>query len=281
MNQQTLLRMLRYRRPARSKTEQEFIRKYLDSIPGMYADQYGNRILQCPDSRVMISTHTDTVHRMEGLQRVGVQGCIAQLHPKELVSNCLGADDTAGIYIALRMIQAGVKATYVFHRDEEIGGRGSAWLADKYPEWLEAFDVCLALDRRGTSDIITSQWMGECASPEFAATLSESLGLGHSEAQGSFTDSANYAHLIPECSNLSIGYQCEHSREETLNLGYLEGIAERLIHVDWARLAIVRTPMDEDAADTWEFDYAHAIDCGVWDEEECTCKVDYCSLRFR
>ncbi len=252
--------MLRYRRPAQSKTEREFIRKYIDTIPDILEDGYGNRILACDGSRVMISVHTDTVHKIGGMQRIAVKRSIARLHPKEIISNCLGADDTAGIYAALRMIQAGVKATFIFHRDEEIGGRGSAWLAESYPDWIGKFDICLALDRRGTSDIIVSQWTGDCASSEFAVTLGDELDMEHSEADGIFTDSANYAHLIPECSNLSIGYQREHSPLETLDLGYLEQVIDSLISVDWTRLAVVRDPLLEDDS-MWEWDPR-------WDEKD-------------
>lgn len=260
-----LLEMLRYRRPARSKTENQFIRRYLDSIPGIYEDDWGNRILECPGSKVMISTHTDTVHRFKGIQRIQASGGIIQLASGEVISNCLGADDTAGVYAALRMIQAGVKATFVFHRDEEIGGKGSSWLADNYPDWIMKHDICLALDRRGTKDIITSQWMGDCASPEFAVTLSKALGMGHEETQGSFTDSANYAHLIPECSNLSIGYQNEHTERETLDTVYLEKVIEKLIGVDWERIAVVRDPaVDEDKREWWD---DNEISGGALEEE--------------
>src|SRR5471030_2885843 len=111
---QRILGMLAYRRPAGSSTEKAFIERYIDTIPGIYADSYGNRLLVCPDSKVMISCHTDTVHRISGKQKVNLsRGGIVSLGDN--VSNCLGADDTAGIYAALRMIEAGVKATFIFH----------------------------------------------------------------------------------------------------------------------------------------------------------------------
>jgi hypothetical protein len=210
----------------------------------MYADNYGNRILLCEGSKVMISCHTDSVHRMEGKQSVSISRGVVSL--SDATSNCLGADDAAGIYAALRMIESGVKATFVFHRDEESGGNGSQWLADNYPEWIGSFDICLALDRRGTEDVIVTQGYGECASDEFAWGLSDQLGMGHSPADGIFTDSANYAGLIPECSNLSIGYQHEHSRSETLNLNYLESVICRLIAVKWEEITIARVPHAED-----------------------------------
>jgi di/tripeptidase len=179
-----------------------------------------------------------------GSQLVTADGGIVRLAKEERASNCLGADDCAGIYVALRMIEAGVRnVTYVFHRQEEAMGKGSNYLANNEEAWLQHFNVCLALDRRGTSDIITSQLGEECASLEFAESLSTQLGIGHKPAVGSFTDSANYTHLIPECSNLSIGYYNEHSEDEVLDLNYLELISQRLIVVDWDSLAIKRTPM--------------------------------------
>jgi acetylornithine deacetylase/succinyl-diaminopimelate desuccinylase-like protein len=204
----------------------------------MVKDDYGNRILSCKDSRIMISTHTDTVHFTEGKQSVQVHNGIA----RTARSNCLGADDTAGIYAALRMIDLGVKATFVFHRDEEIGGLGSKWLARKYPEWLQEFDVCLALDRRGTSDIVTHQLFSRCASDLFAFSLTDQLDLGHQLTEGTYTDSVNYAHLIPECSNISVGYQNEHTPEEYLDIAYLEEFIERLVKVDWDELIVARNP---------------------------------------
>ncbi len=244
-----ILGMLAYRRPAGSATERKFIKRYIDSIPGVYADGYGNRLLVCPGSKVMISCHTDTVSRVSGRQRVSLSrsGIVSVGDAR---SNCLGADDTAGVYAALRMIEAGVKATFVFHREEEIGGRGSDWLADNYPDWLRTFDVCLALDRRGTKDIIVTQQWETCASDTFALGLAKALDMGHLPADGIFTDSANYTRLIPECSNISIGYRNEHTRGETLDLNYLEAVIRRLVTVDWESLPVRRDPMERSSR-TW------------------------------
>lgn len=238
-------KMLSYRRPHNSDSESEFITRYLDSIPGMYADGYGNRILISEGSKVMISCHTDSVHTKAGFQKLSIsKSGVVSLASYELTSNCLGADDCAGMYAALRMIEAGVKATFVFHRNEERGGHGSTWLAHNYPGWCAAFDVCLALDRRGTKDVIVTQSWGKCASDEFALGLASQLGLGHKPADGIFTDSANYVDLIPECSNISIGYQREHTSFETLDLNYLEYVIQRLIAVNWDEVPIARTPGD-------------------------------------
>ena len=248
-----LIEMLRYRRPSRSRTEEEFIARYIDTLPNVYPDHYGNRIIQHDSARVLIACHTDTVHRVQGMQVISRTGNTLALDKGKvnLLSNCLGADDTAGVYAAIRMIQTGVKATYVFHRDEETGGRGSNWLADTYPEWFKRFDVCLSLDRRGTSDIITSQFGGRTASDVFAWSLAEELGMNHKPCAGIFTDSANYAHIVPECSNLSVGYQSEHTSAESLNEEYLENVIEALVKVRWEELEIER-PHDPLSWDDWD-----------------------------
>lgn len=241
MNLTMLKQMLSYRRPAWSKTEEAFIKSFIDPIPGVYSDGFGNRLLVHPSSKVIISCHTDTVHNLEGMQVVAQEDEWLSL-PNKTRSNCLGADDTAGVFAALQMIKAGVPATYIFHRAEEIGGRGSRWLAERHGDWLSGYDICLALDRRGTSDIITSQSVGDTASDEFAESLANELAMGHSANWGTFTDSANYSKFIPECSNLSIGYENEHSRAECLNVEYLEQVIDALIKVNWDALTIARDP---------------------------------------
>lgn len=235
----SLYELLAYRRPADSKTERKFITRYLDTIPGMTADAYGNRIHVCPGAKTMISVHTDTVHRQAGMQRLKWVYNTITLHPFEKVSTCLGADDTAGIYAALRMIDAGVKATFVFHRGEEIGGKGSTWLAKNHREWVGTFNHCVALDRRGTQDIITHQGFGRCCSDEFAKELASALDMDHAPSEhGIFTDSANYVGIIPECTNVSAGYQHEHTIQESLDTAYLEKLIDALIAVKWDSLGV-------------------------------------------
>lgn len=275
--------MLRYRRPARSRTEREFIARYLDTVPGMFSDAYGNRILVCAESRTMISVHTDTVHRQDGFQRLARARKGILTLSSNAPSNCLGADDTAGVYAALRMIKAGVKATFVFHRDEEVGGRGSKWLADNYREWLATFDRCIALDRRGTCDVITHQAWGRCCSDEFAVVLGAALAMEHMpSSHGIFTDSANYVGIIPECTNVSVGYEHEHTAKESLNVVYLERLIERLCAVDFDALPTVPW-VDEDRAasmgiESWgsdndcEYCLEPCADLYVTDDQYLVCK---------
>lgn len=265
MNNSNLASMLRYRRPARSSGEEEFIKRFIDPIPGMFADNFGNRIL-LGKSRTMISCHTDTVHKTTGVQKIHVNTAgVITLSNRELESNCLGADDTAGCYAALCMIEAGVDATYIFHRDEEIGGLGSSWLASHHEDWLSSsFDHCIALDRRGTHDIIVNQIPGDCCSDKFARALGRYLHMGHRPEWGTFTDSANYCHLIPECTNLSVGYENEHSKRESLDTVYLNRLVKRLVKLDFSSLPVDRNPLlsvtEFDMCEYCNFDYATVLD---------------------
>ena len=251
MNKSRLGEMLTYRRPAFSRTEREFVSRYIDTIPGIRADKFGNRMLIHPDSRTIIACHTDTVHTCAGRQKLNNANGIISLHANEKLSTCLGADDTAGIYACLRMIESKVPVTFIFHRQEEIGGRGSQWLADHHEKWLTGFDRCISLDRRGTQDIIESHMYGTCCSREFISGLADALDMGHGPADGSFTDSANYMHLIPECSKISVGYANEHRAIESLDTEYLEELIVRLCTVDWENLPVMRDPRD---LDVWWFE---------------------------
>jgi hypothetical protein len=57
---------------------------------------------------------------------------------------------------------------------------------------------------------------------------------------GVFTDSANFIDLIPECTNVSVGYFNEHTHEEVQNISYLERLAKACVAADWSKLTIKR-----------------------------------------
>ncbi len=96
--------------------------------------------------------------------------------------------------------------------------------------------------------------------------------MRHAPAEGIFTDSANYAHLIPESSNISVGYENEHTSAETLDSIYLERLIERLALVDWTGITIARDPNAVDPGfPTWMWD--EFTECPMCHGED-----QYCSL---
>jgi hypothetical protein len=245
-------------RPAGSATESAFIDKYVASIPGATQDIHRNyHVIVGENSPVLWSCHTDTVHTREGRQTVHVDPQIDMVglsrKSKRSGSNCLGADDTAGVWLCTEMIKAGVAGHYIFHFGEENGGIGSQALADKPYQYFDGIKYAIALDRKGYSDVITHQF-GECASDTFAESLASAINL-HMPASrfpykpsshGIFTDTANYVGLIGECTNLSVGYFGAHTSNETLDYRFLDSLLFALIHLDASTLIAERLPQDND-----------------------------------
>jgi hypothetical protein len=194
-------------------------------------DGYGNLYKRIGTAPVLWSCHLDTVHRKEGWQRVRIDenGIIRQ---RGMKSRCLGADDGAGIWLLLEMLDKGIEGMYMFHLDEEIGGKGSAWVSNNNDDMLKEYKYAIAFDRKDRYSIITNQW-GVCCSDTFGESLSKELGMGHIlDSTGRFTDTDNYKLDIPECTNVSVGYFNEHRPEESLDFKYLEKLRDALFKVD-------------------------------------------------
>ena len=131
-----------------------------------------------------------------------------------------------------------------FHSGEERGGIGSSALAAASGDWLRAnFDRAIAIDRRGTRDIITHQAGGRCCSDAFARALAAALTLGHAPSSaGIYTDTAEYVDHIGECTNISAGYTREHTQAETVDVGYVLRLTAALLATDVESLPTVRVP---------------------------------------
>jgi len=149
---------------------------------------------------------------------------------------------------------SGSSGLYLFHRGEERGGLGSRYIASTTPELLHGIRAAIAFDRRGTHSVITHQRGQRSASDAFAYSLADALGLGHApDPTGTFTDTANYVDLIGECSNLSVGYENEHTDHETLDLGYLLHLRDALVAADLTRLTFDRRPGEHDPVDEFSW----------------------------
>jgi len=254
-----LLSILSHRRPHAGETEEKFIASWIDTIAGMKVDGFGNRYIRIGDSPVMWSCHTDTVHTDEGYQAVHVTDDFVHLTKKERKGNrgwraCLGADDGAGIYLCIKMIEREIPGLYVFHRGEEIGGLGSGWAAvHAEPDFFEGITMAIALDRKGYDSVTTYQGP-RCCSNKFAQALADQLGGEFKpDSTGLFTDTANYTSLIPECTNLSVGYFRQHGPQEVQNYKFLDALLEQLCELNIKELPIDRDVSDHDYA--WDAHY--------------------------
>lgn len=249
-----LLDILVYTRKHGSSAEVRFIDTYL--VPTLNElgykpemDGAGNLWVETApkeQSPFLFVAHIDTCHQKDvGMINPIVENNIVRMNPADVSHGCLGADDGVGIYANLRMIEAGVKGTFLFTRGEEKGGIGATYISKSTPEKLEGFLMSVEVDRAGTDEIIISQCYGDCASEDYAADLGKALGMGHKASyMGVYTDVSEFADIIPENVNIAAGYESQHTVKETVNLTYVEALVDKLIAVDWSSLSIVRTPGD-------------------------------------
>lgn len=237
---QSYLDMVQYRRPHGSVSEAAFIGRFISPL-GVEIDGSGNLIKRIGTAPVLWSCHTDTVHRSDGIQKVAIHEGHVVLALDEIESNCLGADCTTGVWLMVEMIKAGVEGLYVFHRGEECGGIGSSYIASKTPELLKDIQFAIAFDRFGTKSIITHQF-GRCASDEFALSMKDQLDGLDLDDGGIFTDTANYTDIVPECTNLSVGYYGHHGKAEKQNLAFMSWLLEKMIALDVSKLVVKRKP---------------------------------------
>lgn len=237
----TLDTALSLKRGHGGETEAKFVAWLLKQVTPTMIDGGGNIHVELSSSRTLFTAHTDTVHRLEGINS------IRKTETHWFGNNdALGADDGCGIALMLHMIAAGVPGRYVFFRGEECGGIGSSWLAENMPELLSRYDRAIAFDRAGLGDVITHQSGGRCCSDSFANALADALnqdGLMYlPDATGVYTDTAEFTGLIPECTNLSVGYDHQHGPKEELNLLHFLLVAAVVTKIDWEALPTSRDP---------------------------------------
>lgn len=257
------------RRPRFADSEGELyvIENYIKTLPGVLMDEFGNYWLNIPkadgtDATTLFSSHLDTVHKAKATGTYELNIRDTMLTVKD--GGVLGADDGTGIWLMLNLIKAKVPGLYIFHREEEIGGNGSTFIAANHAELLEKFDRAIAFDRKGLSDIITHQAGERCCSDAFAEAFAEQLNETQGfkfagDDSGSFTDTKNYTGLIPECTNLSIGYFDQHTMFETQDMSFVTRLVNRLIVIDWEALPTVRdkTIVEDQWAD-WNSEWANS-----------------------
>ena len=123
----------------------------------------------------------------------------------------LGADDRAGVFAIIQILQSGLRPHIIFTTDEEKGCLGAEVLAKTECPFQE-LKYIIELDRRGTQDCV----FYDCDNEEFVDFVEK---YGFLENWGSFSDISEICPLWKVAGvNLSIGYDNEHSEIETLNV---------------------------------------------------------------
>lgn len=248
-----LVELLKTPRPSHSHN-QVIIRNRISSLvppelATQYMDSYGNLFMVTPQpSPTMFTAHLDTVGQSTELKTLSYNPATGIIRVTK--GDTLGADDSTGVWIMLNMIHAGVPGTYAFFMDEETGGQGShaALMQDDHPIEFVNFERCVSFDRMGTDSIITHQGGSRTASDAFAEALAKELEAIDGSLEflpddtGSFTDSCVFESVIPECTNISVGYKNQHTSGETQDLPFARKIADACCQVQWDQLPCQRDP---------------------------------------
>ena len=222
-------------------------KEVLEFLPELTMDKFDNyyKIIEGDDT-TMFTSHLDTADRTQ----VDTKLLSKMEDGDEYIytdgTSILGADDKAGVAVMLYMMEHKIPGIYYFFIGEERGGIGSRDLASEYSsfDFLKNVKKCVSFDRRKTGSVITSQYGRVCCSNEFATALCKEYnksGLNLStDPTGVFTDSASFIDDISECTNVSVGYNNEHTAREIQNMTYLEKLAKASLKVNWSQLPAVR-----------------------------------------
>lgn len=134
----------------------------------------------------------------------------------------LGADDRAGIYSILKIIEKGYLPHIIFTTDEEKGCLGAKQLVKDIPEAPFKINFAIELDRRGEKDSVYY----DCDNLDFENYIND---FGFVTNFGSFSDISEICSTWGMAGvNLSIGYLNEHSIRETLNVSHMLSTIEKV-----------------------------------------------------
>lgn len=229
-----------------------------DGIGNLHVDTRLNS-----SNRTLFVAHVDTVHRKEGPNKI--RKTATHWHAD---GAALGADDGAGVAMLMHLLHSGIPAYYIFTQGEECGGIGATWLADNWKDGLAKFDRAIAFDRRGIDSVITHQGRGRCCSDAFGQALSDALNEDMTlmylpDNTGVYTDTAEFISIIPECTNISVGYYSEHSDKESLDILHFQALADRVALIDWDVLPTDRDPTVRESK--WDaYDAYDYTSWGAW-----------------
>lgn len=217
----------------------------LKFLPKLNKDKFGNyyKIIGSNDKpSTMFTSHLDTVDRKQTTTNLFSK----EVGGDEIIytdgTTILGSDDKSGVTVMLYMMEHGIPGLYYFFIGEERGGIGSNNLSSEFENFSYLSNVkrCVSFDRRKTTSVIISQLGRSCCSKEFATALCEEYNKNGMEfsmdPNGVYTDSASFIDQIPECTNISVGYENEHTGRELQNITYLAKLAEASTKVNWDNL---------------------------------------------
>jgi len=157
----------------------------------------------------LICAHVDTVKRNDKFKLIFKKGVYTNKY------GILGGDDRAGVAIILGLVMNKTKAHFAFFDGEESGCTGSRQFANSFEGALiltTKVSCYIGLDRRGNNDAAVYDY----SSDSLMAIIAK---YGYKKAWGSVTDVSAISDIFPKPTvNLSVGFNQEHTANETLKL---------------------------------------------------------------
>jgi hypothetical protein len=236
---------------------------------GLDMDEHGNYFCKIGESRTIFASHLDTVSKVHEPVTHVLDGFTIKTDG----TTTLGADDKAGVAVLTWMMKNKIPGLYYFFIGEECGCIGSS-AAAKSGDFKD-YDRIISFDRKATTSIITHQSWSRCCSDAFADAFCDELnksGLSYVKDDGGvYTDSAEFVDIIPECTNVSVGYYKEHTFNESQDIEHLVKLANACLLVDWENLPTKRDPNVYEAKEyktsKWSGIYSGSR-FDEWDDEE-------------
>lgn len=183
-----------------------------------------------PGCLPLLCVHLDTVSsKPPRLQDIEQTGTVLSLRLRAKAT-CLGADDRAGVWIALKLLELKLKPAtsfnFAFFFDEEIGALGSTTYLTDHPTVPHSCFIGLDRNSRDTD------YNAALYSNDNKDLIKLFAAQGFVSSFGTFTDCSVLAEEYNlGCLNLSVGYKNEHTRFETCDFALMQGTLDKLLTV--------------------------------------------------
>ena len=188
----------------------------------------------------------------------------------------LGADDRAGVFAIIKIIQAGYRPHICLTTDEECGGIGASALIKKYPKPIFDIKYIIQLDRQGANDCV----FYSCTNFTFQSFVEQ---YNFITEWGTFSD---ISVICPKWKvagvNLSVGYYNEHSQIEALHFNELYTTIQQVQKmIEDAESAPSFKYIPSKYADYLNYIYhGYPMEEDYYDYVNKTCKCDHCGQIF-
>lgn len=163
----------------------------------------------------------------------------------------MGADDRAGIFAIMKIINSGQHPHIIITTDEECGAIGASKLVNKIKTFPAPLKFLIQLDRRGDKDAV----FYNCNNEEFEQFIT---AFDFVSEWGTFSDISILAPAWKIAAvNLSVGYYEEHSQAEHLYVNSLFDTIEKVQQ-------ILNTAIDDSIP---TFDYVEKLHGFTWQDD--------------